>query len=113
MRPPEFLESYVNERALVLSADHALEGTSLEDAAAVAARARVALRVGGVHAVHLGALEDDLGADFAAAQGRRRVGGKERIPGARGEDHDLAFLEVTDRLAADVRFDDLLDVERR
>src|SRR5258706_1706036 len=48
----------------------------------VARRARVALRIGGVDAVHLGGLEHDLGAHLAAAQRRRRVGSGERGAGA-------------------------------
>src|SRR3989440_1611308 len=138
------LTSYVNQSALVLSADHPAQRVALENAEhvdrqflvaaqrqrggihhlevardrlveadpAVALRARVALRVGGVDAVDLGALEHDLGPDLAAAQRRRGVGGEERIAGARGEHHDLALLEVADRLAADIGLDHLLDVER-
>src|SRR5580765_468184 len=78
----------------------------------VALRARVALGVVGVHPVHLGALEHDLGAHLAAAQRRRGVGGEERVAGAGGEDHHLALLQVADRLAADVGLAHLLDVER-
>src|SRR6476620_8925035 len=67
----------------------------------VALRARVALGVGGVDAVDLGALKHDLGAHLAAAQRGRGIGGEERIAGAGGEDHHLAFFEIADRLAAD------------
>src|SRR3990170_4110528 len=79
----------------------------------IALGARVALRVGGVDAVDLGGLDDDLGAHLAAAQRRRGVRREERIAGAGGEDHHLALLQVADRLAADVGLDHLLDVERR
>src|SRR5215210_1391703 len=44
----------------------------------VALGARVALGIGGVHAVDLGALEHDLRADLAPAQRRRGIGGEER-----------------------------------
>src|SRR5688572_29317376 len=44
----------------------------------IALGARIALRVGGVDAVDLGSLEDDLRADLAAAQGGRGVGGEKR-----------------------------------
>src|ERR1043165_4396628 len=63
----------------------------------VALRARVALRVVGVHPVHLGSLEHDLGAHLAAAQRCRRVGGEEGIAGAGGEDHHLALLQEIGR----------------
>src|SRR6185295_3779921 len=79
----------------------------------VALRARVALRIRGVDAVDLGSLQHDLGAHLAAAQRRRRIGGEERIAGTGGENHHLALFQVADRLAADVGFDHLLDVERR
>src|SRR6185503_21265554 len=59
----------------------------------VARRARVALRIGGVDAVHLGRLEHDLGAHLAAAQRGRRVGGEEGVAGAGSEDHHLALLQ--------------------
>src|SRR6267378_7137143 len=75
--------------------------------------ARVLVRVGGVDAVDLGGLDHDLRAHLAAAQRRRRVGGEKRVARPGGEDDDLAFLQVADRLAADVGLDHLLDVERR
>src|SRR5260221_5693019 len=72
-----------------------LERDGLVEADACVARgARIALRVGGIHAVDLGRLDDDLGADFRAAQRRGGVGGEEGIAGAGGEDHHLALLEV-------------------
>src|SRR5260221_9091861 len=49
--------------------------------------------VGGIDAVHLGRLQDDIGLDLAPAQRGRRVGGEEWVAGARREDDDLAFLE--------------------
>src|SRR6266850_3501141 len=85
----------------------------VEADARIALGARVALRVRGVDAVDLGRLDHDLGAHLAATQRRRGIGGEERISRPGGEDHDLALLQVADRLAADVRLDHLLDVERR
>ena len=79
----------------------------------VARRARVLLRVGGVDAVDLGRLQHDLRADLGAAQRGRGVGGEERVAGAGGEDDDLAFLEVLQRLGPHVGLDDLLDADRR
>jgi hypothetical protein len=38
---------------------------------------------------------------------------KNGIAGAGAENHHLAFFEVTDRLAADIGLDHLLDVQRR
>src|SRR4051794_17915023 len=75
----------------------------IEGEARIALGVRVALRVGGVDAVHLGRLDGDPRAHLAAARRGRRIGGEERIPRASGEDDDLALLEVADRLAADVR----------
>src|SRR5262249_22355578 len=51
----------------------------IEREARVALCARVALRVRGVDAVHLGRLEDDLRPHLAAAQRRCGVGGEEGI----------------------------------
>src|SRR5687767_228725 len=49
--------------------------------------ARVALRIRGVHAVDLRALEHDLRAHLAAAQRGCGVGGEERVSRAGGENH--------------------------
>src|SRR5207237_6572437 len=49
-----------------------LDDGFVETDARVALRARVLVRVGGVHAVHLGRLDDDLRAHLAAAQRRGR-----------------------------------------
>src|SRR5687768_1864542 len=81
---------------------------------AVVARGRLVLHgIGGIDAVDLGGLQHDLGLDLAPAQRRRGVGGEERVARSGREDHDLAFLEVADRLAADVGLHDRLDRERR
>ena len=56
--------------------------------------------------------QQDVGADLAGAQGRRRVGREVRVAGAAGEDHDAPLLQVAHRAAADVRLGHLLDVER-
>src|SRR6185503_1304695 len=79
----------------------------------IALGARIALRIRRIDAVDLCALEDNLGAHLAAAQGCRSVGGEERISGAGGKNHHFAFFQVADCLAADVGLDHLLDVERR
>jgi hypothetical protein len=51
----------------------------VEADAVVALRRRILLRVGGIHAIHLGRLDDDLGADLRAAQRGCRIGGEERV----------------------------------
>src|SRR4051812_9739915 len=79
----------------------------------VALRVRVALGVVGVHPVHLGALQHDLGAHLAGAQRRWGVRGEERVAGAGGEDPHLAPPQIADRLATDIGLAPLLDVERR
>ncbi len=57
--------------------------------------------------------EDRLRADLERAQRRCRIGREERVPGAGGEDHHAALLEVPDSAAADVRLGDLRDRDRR
>ncbi len=69
--------------------------------------------IGGIHAVDLGRLEHDFGTDLGTAQCSGGIGGEEGVAGAGGENDDPPLLEVTNRLAADVRLDDLLDVEGR
>src|SRR5512135_822114 len=64
----------------------------------VARGGRILPRVRRVHAVDLRRLENDLRADFRAAQRGGRVRGEERVAGAGGEDHDPPLLEVTQRL---------------
>ena len=80
---------------------------------AVTGRCRVLHGIGTVHPVDLGRLQDDLGADLGTAQRRRGVGGEEGVARAGREDHDLALLEVAQRLGADVGLNHLLDLERR
>ncbi|SOY46183.1 hypothetical protein CBM2587_A160060 [Cupriavidus taiwanensis] len=79
----------------------------------VARGAGILLRVGGVHAVDLGRLEHDLGADLGAAQRGRGVGGEERIAGAGGEDHHLALFQLADCARADIGLDHLVHAQRR
>src|SRR4029079_17493429 len=62
----------------------------------VALGRRIFLGVRGVDAVDLGGLDDDFGADLAAAQRGGGIGCEERVSGARGKDHDLAFIQVAD-----------------
>ena len=71
------------------------------------------MRVCGVHAIDFGGLEDELGANLGAAQGRRRVGGEKRIAGAGGKHHHLAFFQVLQRLGAHIRLNHLLDGDGR
>ena len=63
-------------------------------------------RVGGVDAVDLRALEDDVGLHLHRAQRRGGVGGEVGVAGAGGEDDDAALFEVADGAAADERLGD-------
>src|SRR5690606_11210202 len=72
----------------------------------------VAPRVGVVHPVDLGALEDRLRTDLQGALGRRGVGGEERRTEAGAEDDDPALLQVADGAAGDVGLRDLAHVDR-
>ena len=62
--------------------------------------------IGGVDAVDLGALQDDVGLDLHGAEGGRRIGGEVRIAGAGREDHHPALLEMADGAAPDERLGD-------
>ena len=57
----------------------------------------VSHRVGGVDAVHLGGLEQHVGADLGGAECRGGVGGEERAAVAPGQDHHPPLLQVADR----------------
>src|SRR5690606_31024785 len=74
--------------------------------------AGVLLRVRVVHAVDLGGLEQQVGADLDRAQRGARIGGEERVAGAGGEDRDAALLQVADRAAADVVLAHVVDLDR-
>src|SRR5690606_22395771 len=65
-----------------------------------------------VHAVDLGRLEQQVGADLDRAQGGARVGGEERVAGAGGEDRDAALLQVPDGATADVVLAHVVDLDR-
>src|SRR4029453_914268 len=69
-------------------------------------------RVGGVDAVDLGALEDDVRLHFHGPEGGGGVGGEVGIAGAGGEHYDPALLEVTDRTAANERFGNRSHLDR-
>src|SRR2546422_3519285 len=71
-------------------------------------------RIGVVHTVHrVLPHEDHVSVDLGGAQRGRRVAGEERVPGARGEDDEVALLEMMDRASPDVRFGDLRDGDGR
>src|SRR5690606_4272991 len=57
----------------------------------------VRARIGVVHAVHLGALQQRFRPDLECALGRARVGGEEGRAETRTEDHNAALLQVADR----------------
>ena len=52
------------------------------------------LRICGIDAVNLGALENGFGAHFGGTQGGGGISGEERIAGAAGKDHHPALFEV-------------------
>ena len=52
-------------------------------------------RIGRVHTVHLGRLEDDLGFDLDRAQCGGGVGGEVRVASAGGQDDDASLLGYT------------------
>ena len=70
-------------------------------------------RIGGVDAVDLRALQDDVGLHLHRAQRCGGVGREVGVAGAGGEDHDAAFLEVADRPAADERLGNGPHFDRR
>ena len=70
-------------------------------------------RVGVVDAVdRVLSHEDDVRVDLGRAQGSGGVAREERVPRPRGEDHDVALLEVVDRPPADIGLGDLGDRDR-
>src|SRR6185312_3489819 len=81
---------------LQVALDHVLVGEAF-----VACRRRVLGGIGGVHAVDLGRLQQQVGADLDRAQRRGGIGREERIAGTGREDRDAPLFEVTDRTAAD------------
>src|SRR6185437_3509569 len=78
----------------------------------VASGVRVAGGIGGVHAVDLGGLEQQVRADLHRAQRGGRVGGEERVAGAGREQRDAALLDVADRAAADEILGHVVDLDR-
>ena len=48
--------------------------------------------VGTVDAIYFGSLKNQFGPNFSAAQGRCRVGGKERVASTRSKNHHLTFF---------------------
>ena len=90
-----------------------LDDRFVERELVVALRGGILVRVGGVDAVDLGRLEHDVDAHLASPQRGRGIGREERVAGAGREDHDLALLEVAQRLAADVGLGDLIGAQRR
>src|SRR5258708_27440590 len=66
-------------------------------------RGGVEHRIGGVDAVDLGALQDDIRLHLHGAERGCRVGREIGVAGAGGEDDDAPFLQVADSPAADER----------
>ncbi len=78
-----------------------------------ALRSGMSLGVGIVHAVNLGRLENDFGANFHRSESRCGVGSKVRIACPCSEDHDSILFKMPDRAAPDVRLRQLLHIDRR
>ncbi len=72
----------------------------------------MSLGIVGVHPIHLGRLEHQVDIHFHSAQSSSSVRSEKRIAGSGGKNNDLPFLKVAHRLAAYVRLNHLLDVER-
>ena len=74
---------------------------------------RVLLGVRRIDTIDVGGFEDHLRFDFERAQHGCRVGREVGIPGAAGEDHHAAFVEVAHRAPPDVRLRQLFHANRR
>ena len=70
-------------------------------------------RIGGIDAIHLGALEQRVAVHLGGAQRGGGVGGEERVAGAGGEDHHPALLHVPLGAAADIGLADRGHRDRR
>ena len=73
---------------------------------------RILFRISRIDAVDLGGLENDVGTHFRAAQRCGRIRGHKGIARAGGENNNAAETQMTQRLAADIGFGDLFDIER-
>ena len=68
--------------------------------------------ISGIDTVNLRRLQHHLGAHFSASKRRGRIRREEGVTGTGSENHDTVLIEITQRLAADVRLDNLLEVQR-
>ena len=68
----------------------------------------ILLWVGGIDAVDLGGLKEDVGTDFVGAEGGGGVGAEIGVSGAGAEDEDAALFEVAHGAALDEGLGDLL-----
>ena len=97
-------------------ADMKLRGVTVErlaEAQAVEpARVRVLGRIGGVDAVDLGRLEQNLRADLLGAQRGGRVGGEVRVARTAGEDADAPLLQVAQAASPNEGLGDALHLYR-
>ena len=121
-RSPGVVEIEDDERQVVLAAhddrrcvhDAQVVGEHLvEGQRRIADGLRVLDGVGGIHAVDLRRLDENVGADLDRAQARGGVGREERIARARREDRDSALFEVAHRAAANIVLANLVDLQRR
>ena len=69
--------------------------------------------IGIVDAVDLGALEQRIAVHFRGPQGRRRIGGEERVARSSGEDHNPALFKVTQRPLANEGLTDVVHRDGR
>ena len=90
-----------------LVGEHLVEGQ-----VRVAHGSRIAQRIIGIHAVHLGGLQQHVGVDLDGAQRGGGVGGEERVAGAGGKDRHATLLQVPHRAAPDVVLADFVDADR-
>ena len=71
----------------------------------------IARRIGRVHAIDLGRLEQQVRTNLDRAQGGRRIGGEKRIAGAGRKQHHAILLQMADRPAADEVLADFVDLD--
>src|SRR6476646_8940886 len=92
---------------LQVAGDHLVVIEPLE-----ADRVAMFLRILVVHAIDLGRLEQQVGADLDRPQCSAGIGGEKRIARSGGEDDDATLLEVADRASTDVVLADVVDLDR-
>ena len=76
-------------------------------------RRGILLRIGGVDAVHLGGLQQAVGAKFESSEACAGIGGEERVAGSGHQDHHSALVQVAEGTEPDERLGDRRQIDRR